>query len=88
MRKALDSPIDGRARKSGETGDPRNTPSPQLLCIEGGDKMLLSLIEVRKQQGVFLLEFLCCAHTDSIAQRASFVTLINLRSLITSGIIP
>jgi len=42
---------------------------------------LLSLIQVRKQQAVFLLKFFCCAHTDSVTQCASFVTIINLRAL-------
>jgi hypothetical protein len=59
---ALDSPIDGRTRESGNTGDVSNTSSPQLLCIEGSDKVLLPLIQVRKQHAVFLLEFFCCAH--------------------------
>jgi len=36
---------------------------------------------VRKQQAVFLLKFFCCAHTDSVTQCASFVTIINLRAL-------
>jgi hypothetical protein len=43
--------------------------------------VLLSLIQVRKQQAVFLLKFFCCAHTDSVTQCASFVTIINLRAL-------
>src|SRR5271157_3270856 len=63
LSKALDSPIDGRTRESGNTGDAGNTSSSQLLCIEGSDKVLLPLIQVRKQQAVFLLEFFCCAHT-------------------------
>lgn len=62
-------------------GDAGNTPSSQLLCIDGSDKVLLPLIQVRKQQAVFLLEFFCCAHTDSVTQCASFVTIINLRAL-------
>src|SRR5271157_899086 len=81
LSKALDSPIDGRTRESGKTGDAGNTPSSQLLCIDGSDKVLLSLIQVRKQQAVFLLKFFCCAHTDSVTQCASFVTIINLRAL-------
>jgi hypothetical protein len=44
--------------------------------------VLLSLIQVRKQQAVFLLKFFCCAHTDSVTQCASFVTIINLRAQI------
>jgi hypothetical protein len=49
LRKALDSPIDGRARKPGDTRDDGDTSSPQLLTIEGSDQVLLSLIEVRKK---------------------------------------
>src|SRR5271157_2412216 len=79
--KALDSSIDGRTRESGNTGDAGNTSSSQLLCIDGSDKVLLPLIQVRKQQAVFLLEFFSCAHTDSVTHRASFVTIINLRAL-------
>ena len=82
LSKAVDSPIDGRTRESAKTGDAGNTPSSQLLCIDGSDKVLLSLIQVRKQQAVFLLKFFCCAHTDSVTQCASFVTIINLRALI------
>src|SRR5271166_4799328 len=81
--KALDSSIDGRTRESGNTGDAGNTSSSQLLCIDGSDKVLLPLIQVRKQQAVFLLEFFCCAHTDSVTHRASFVTIIILRALTT-----
>src|SRR5271157_2634284 len=80
--KALDSSIDGRTRESGNTGDAGNTSSSQLLCIDGSDKVLLPLIQVRKQQAVFLLEFFCCAHTDSVTHRASCVTIIILRALI------
>ena len=79
--KALDSSIDGRTRESGNTGDAGNTSSSQLLCIDGSDKVLLPLSQVRKQQAVFLLEFFCCAHTDSVTHRASFVTIIILRAL-------
>jgi hypothetical protein len=49
LRKALNGPIDGRARKPGDTSDEGDTSSPQLLAIEGSDQVLLSLIEVRKQ---------------------------------------
>ena len=61
LSKAVDSPIDGRTRESAKTGDAGNTPSSQLLCIDGSDKVLLSLIQVRKQQAVFLLKFFCSA---------------------------
>ncbi len=85
LSKALDSPIDGRTRESGKTGDAGNIPSSQLLCIDGSDKVLLSLIQVWKQQAVFLLKFFCCAHTDSVTQCTSFVTIINLRDLTSTG---
>ena len=55
LSKALDSPIDGRTRESFKMGDAFYTPSSQLLCIDGSDKVLLPLIQVRKQQAVFLL---------------------------------
>ena len=84
LRKTLDSAIDSRTRESGNTGDAGNPSSPQLLCIEGGDKVLLSLIQVRKQQAVFLLECFGCAHTKSITQWASIVIFINFRDL-TAG---
>ena len=81
LRKNLDSAIDSRTRESGNTRDAGNPSSPQLLCIEGGDKVLLSLIQVWKQQAVFLLECFGCAHTESITQWASIVTFINFRPL-------
>ena len=81
FRKALDRPIDGRTRESGNTGDTGNTSSSQLLCIDGSEKVLLPLIQVRKQLTVFLLEFFCCAHTNSIIRYASCVTIINVRTL-------
>ena len=43
LRKALDGPIDGRARKPGNTRDEGNTSTPQSLSIEGSDQVLLSL---------------------------------------------
>ena len=79
--KALDRSIDGRTRESGNTGDTGNTSLSQLLCIDGSDKVLLPLIQVRKQQAVFLLEFFCCAHTNSITRYTSFLTIINVRAL-------
>ena len=48
LSKALDSPIYGRTSQWGKTGDAGNTPSSQLLCIDAGDKVLLSLIQVRR----------------------------------------
>src|SRR3954453_3169843 len=79
--KALNSPIDGRTRESSNTADAGNTSPSQVPCIDGSHKILLSLVQMGKQQAVFLLEFLCCAHSDSITQCTSFVTLINLRAL-------
>ena len=79
--KAANGLIDRRARESGDTGHEGDTSSPQLFRIDGSDQVLLSHIQVWKQQVVFLLEFLCWVHTGSITQRGPFVTLINLRSL-------
>src|SRR5580704_10305685 len=81
LRKALDGPIDGRARKTSNPGDTGNAPSSQLLGVERGDQMLLSLIPVRKQRAEFMLKFVCCAHPRSIAQRALCVTINILRAL-------
>ena len=49
--------------------------------IDGSDQVLLSLVQVREQQAVFLLEFFVCAHAESIIQHAPFVTPIVLRAL-------
>jgi hypothetical protein len=81
LRKALDGPIDGRARKATNTGDDGNTSSSQSLAIEGGDQVLLSLIEVRKQQGVLPLKFFGFAHSGIIPSPLSFVTINFLRAL-------
>src|SRR6478609_3624425 len=43
LSQALESPIDGRARETGNPGDQGNTPSSQALAIEAGDEVLLSL---------------------------------------------
>src|SRR5208337_2645803 len=84
LRKALDGPIDGRARKTSNAGDDGNTSSSQLLGVERSDQMLLSLIQVRKQRVEFMLTFFCCAHASSIAQRALCVSVIFLRALTPS----
>src|SRR5271157_4991514 len=81
LRKALDGPIDGRARKTSNTGDDGNTSSSQSLAIEGCNQVLLSLIEVRKQQGVLPLKFFGFAHSRIIPSPPSFVTLTFLRAL-------
>jgi hypothetical protein len=65
--KVLDGTIDGRSRESRDAGDERNTSSPQLFGIDGGDKVLLSLSQVGEQRSVSLLEFVCFAHAGSIA---------------------
>ena len=84
LRKALDGPIDGRARKTSNTGDDGNTSSSQSLAIEGCNQVLLSLIEVRKQQGVLPLKFFGFAHSRIIPSPPSFVTLNFLRALTSS----
>src|SRR5271165_3930336 len=81
LRKALDGPIDGRARKTSNTGDDGNTSSSQSLAIEGCNQVLLSLIEVRKQQGVLPLKFFGFAHSRIIPSPPSFVTLNFLQAL-------
>src|SRR5208337_2600159 len=85
LRKALDGPIDGRARKTSNTGDDGNTSSSQSLAIEGCNQVLLSLIEVRKQQGVLPLKFFGFAHSRIIPSPPSFVTINCLRALNTLG---
>ena len=40
-----------------DTGDEGDTSSPQLFGIDGSDEVLLSLIQVGEQRGVFLLQF-------------------------------
>src|SRR5208283_3950783 len=81
LRKALDGPIDGRARKTSNTGDDGNTSSSQSLAIEGCNQVLLSLIEVRKQQGVLPLKFFGFAHSRILPSALSFVTLNFLLAL-------
>ena len=81
LRKALDGPIDGRARKTSNTGDDGNTSSSQSLAIEGCNQVLLSLIEVRKQQGVLPLKFFGFAHSRIIPSPPWFVTINFLRAL-------
>src|SRR5208283_4391152 len=81
LRKALDGPIDGRARKTSNTGDDGNTSSSQSLTIEGCNQVLLSLIDVRKQQGVLPLKFFGFAHSRIIPYPPSCVTINFLRAL-------
>src|SRR5208337_3015535 len=84
LRKALDRPIDGRARKTSNTGDDGNTSSSQLLGVERSDQMLLPLIQVREQRVEFMLKLFCCAHASSIAQRALCVIIV-VRALTSSS---
>src|SRR5208283_1526285 len=81
LRKALDGRIDGRARKTSNTGDDGNTSSSQSLAIEGCNQVLLSLIDVRKQQGVLPLKFFGFAHSRIIPYPPSCVTINFLRAL-------
>src|SRR4051794_21034966 len=64
--KVLKGTIEGRARESRNAGDERNTSSPQLIGIDGSDQVLLSLIQVGEQSGVFLLQSFFLAHTGSL----------------------
>jgi hypothetical protein len=82
LRKALDGPIEGRARKPGKTRDEGNPSMPQLLAIQRSDQVLLSLIEMRKKYGVLLPKFFDFAHPGIIASLSSFVTINFLRALI------
>jgi hypothetical protein len=66
--KILDGTIERGAREASGTSHEGNSSSPQLFRIKGSDKVLLSLIQVWKQQGVFLLKLVSCVHTDSIAE--------------------
>jgi hypothetical protein len=81
LRKALDGPIDGRARETGDPGDKGNTSSPQSLAIEGCNQVLLSLTEVWKQQGVLPLKFFGFAHSCIIPSPPLIVTINFLRAL-------
>jgi hypothetical protein len=81
LSEALNGPIDGRARESGNPRDQGNTSSSQSLTIEGSDEMLLSLIEMRKQQGIFPLKFYGWAHSGIIPTPLWFVTTNFLRTL-------
>ena len=75
LRKALDRPIESRARKPGHTRDEGNPSMPQSLAIEGSDQVLLSLIEMRKEYGVLPPKFFDFAHPGIIASLSSFVTI-------------
>ena len=78
--KVLDGTINRRARESRGTRDEGDASSPQPFGIEGSDEVLLPLIEVGEQRGVFLLQFFFSAHTGSIPRGGSIVTAIILRA--------
>ncbi len=69
--KVLDGTINSRARESRDTRDEGDASSPQPFGIEGSDEVLLPLIEVGEQRGVFLLQFFFSAHTGSIPRDGS-----------------
>src|SRR5438034_227446 len=81
LSEALNGPIDGRARESGNPGDQGNTSSSQSLAIDSRDEVLLSLIEMRKQQAIFPLKFVGWAHSGIIPTPLWFVTTNFLRTL-------
>jgi hypothetical protein len=81
LGEALDGPIDGRAREPGNPGDQGNTTSSQSLAVDGSDEVLLSLIEMRKEQGIFPLKFFGWAHSRIIPIPLGFVTPNFLRTL-------
>jgi len=64
--KILKGTRDGRARESRNPGDEGNPSAPQLFGIDSSDEVLLSLIQVGKQQSVSLLKFFYFAHSGSI----------------------
>jgi hypothetical protein len=53
---------DRRARETRDTRDEGDASPPELLGIEGDDKVLLPLIEVGKQRSLFPLQFFFLAH--------------------------
>jgi hypothetical protein len=79
--KVLNRPIERRSRKPCHTSHEGDTSSPQALSINSSDKVLLSLIQVWEQQGIFLFKFFSCTHTKSIPQIGPSVTAIYLRAL-------
>src|SRR5262245_43950187 len=83
LGEALNGPIDGRAREPSNPGDQGNTASSQALAVEASDEVLLSLIEVRKQQGIFPLKFSGWAHSGIIPTPVGYVTTNFLRTLTT-----
>src|SRR3954462_14218599 len=83
--KVLDGTINSRARESRDTRDEGDASSPQPFGIEGSDEVLLPLIEVGEQRGVFLLQFFFSGHTGSIPRGGPIVTSIILRALAGAG---
>ena len=77
--KVLDGTMNGRAREARDTGDEGDTPSPQLFGIDGGNKVLLSLIQMGEQRCILLLKLILFAHAGSITRTLSIVTLNFLR---------
>src|SRR5208282_2397701 len=85
LRKAIYGTIDGRASNTSNTGDDGNTSSSHSFAVEGCNQVLLSLIDVRKQQGVLPLKFFGFAHSRIIPSPPSFVTINFLRALTFPG---
>jgi hypothetical protein len=79
--KVLEGTINSRAREARDTGDEGDTPSPQLFGIDGGNKVLLSLIQMGEQRCILLLKLILFAHAGSITQASSCVTINFLRAL-------
>jgi hypothetical protein len=74
--KVLEGTIDSRAREARGTGDEGDAPSPQPFSINGGNKVLLSFIQMGEQRCIRLLKLILVAHVGSRTRTLSFVTLI------------
>ena len=66
LTKALNGTRDGGTRQTRGTDHEGNPSSPQLFRINGSDKVLLVIIQVREQQVVFLLKFFNGSHPDML----------------------
>jgi hypothetical protein len=88
LRQALDGSIDGGPRKSCNTRDQGDTSSSQSLAVECSDQVLLTLIEVRKQQCVLPLKFFSLTHPGIITSPLSFVTANILQTLKEIDVVP
>ena len=68
LAKSLDGTIERRAREPAGTSDQRETTSPEIFRIASSNEVLLSLVQMRKQHGVFLLKFFSRTHVVIISE--------------------